>query len=163
RTDVYLRATLSTPVHRPVRAEFACVGREKGEGFRMRILSYAQNQEDVLLERVFPCGRSGFYIDVGAGDPVVDSVTKLFYERGWHGISMEPIPTVFALLARDRARDINLPIGLSNHEGMLVFYEILGAPSCSTFSRSQSEEHRLAGYEIVEHSVPVTTLARLCE
>jgi FkbM family methyltransferase len=129
----------------------------------MKILSFAQNQEDILLSRAFPDGRSGFYIDAGAGDPVVDSVTKLFYERGWHGINIEPIPTVFELLARDRARDINLPIGLSDREGTLVFYEVPAAPSFSTFSRSQSEEHRLAGYEIVEHFVPVTTLARLCE
>jgi FkbM family methyltransferase len=129
----------------------------------MAILSYSQNREDVLLNRLFPDGPGGFYVDVGAGDPILHSVTKLFYDRGWHGINIEPIPTVFQALARDRPRDINLPIGLSDHEGMLAFHEFPGAPGFSTFSREQAELHRRAGYEAVEHSIPVTTLARVCE
>ena len=54
------------------------------------MVSYAQNHEDVLLRRVFPDEPNGFYIDVGANDPVRDSVTKHFYDRGWHGINIEP-------------------------------------------------------------------------
>ena len=56
----------------------------------MSMISYAQNQEDVLLRREFPDCTNGFYIDVGANDPVWDSVTKHFYDRGWHGINIEP-------------------------------------------------------------------------
>jgi hypothetical protein len=29
----------------------------------MSMISYAQNQEDVLLSRAFPAGTDGFYID----------------------------------------------------------------------------------------------------
>ena len=32
----------------------------------------------------------GFYIDVGAGHPIADNVTFWLYERGWHGIAVEP-------------------------------------------------------------------------
>jgi hypothetical protein len=52
--------------------------------------SYAQNHEDVLLERCFRNQVEGFYIDVGAWDPVIDSVTQWFYLRGWRGINVEP-------------------------------------------------------------------------
>ena len=36
----------------------------------------------------------GFYVDVGAMDPVIDSVTKVYYEHGWHGIDIEPHPAL---------------------------------------------------------------------
>jgi hypothetical protein len=38
----------------------------------MTVISYAQNREDVVLNRAFTESSSGFYIDVGACDPVVD-------------------------------------------------------------------------------------------
>ena len=49
----------------------------------MQMISYAQNHEDVLLRRAFPDQDAGFYLDVGAAHPVIDSVTKHFYDRGW--------------------------------------------------------------------------------
>ena len=94
-----------------------------GKGNSMAIISYAQNHEDVLLQRLFRESPSGFYIDVGACHPVVHSVTKLFYERGWNGINIEPIPSLSEMLARERPRDINLRIGLSNRQGTSTLYE----------------------------------------
>jgi hypothetical protein len=45
----------------------------------MSIVSYAQNYEDVILHRALKDIEFGFYIDVGAQDPVEYSVTKAFY------------------------------------------------------------------------------------
>ena len=42
----------------------------------MSLISYAQNFEDVMLARVFAGRKSGFYVDVGAADPVNLSVTE---------------------------------------------------------------------------------------
>lgn len=55
-------------------------------------VSYAQNGEDVILWRALGNVRDGRYIDVGAADPEVDSVTKAFVDRGWRGIDVEPVP-----------------------------------------------------------------------
>jgi len=33
----------------------------------------------------------GFYIDIGAFDPIYISVTKAFSMRGWKGINVEPL------------------------------------------------------------------------
>ena len=129
----------------------------------MTIISYAQNREDVLLNRLFQECSSGFYIDVGACHPVVHSVTKLFYDRGWRGINIEPILRLSEMLAHDRPRDINLRIGLSNHEGTSTLYECPQVVELSTFSEEQAEDLRRQGFELVEHSIPVTTLARICE
>ena len=130
----------------------------------MTMIFYAQNQEDVLLSRLFPPGRPGFYIDVGANDPVVDSVTKHFYDLGWRGVNVEPASDPFERLLQQRERDVNLNVGLSDKEGTLTFYEFPPElPGSSTFSRPQAEWHHDAGMPFLEREVPVTTLARICE
>ena len=54
------------------------------------IVSHAQNFEDVILHRALKSIEKGFYIDIGAQDPVVDSVSLGFYELGWRGVHVEP-------------------------------------------------------------------------
>ncbi len=73
------------------------------------------NFEDVMLWRVFNGIDSGFYIDVGAHDPSVDSVTLAFYERGWRGINIEPVNTCHERVAAHRPRDINLNVALGEN------------------------------------------------
>jgi FkbM family methyltransferase len=89
-------------------------------------ISYAQNFEDVILNRVFKHKKNGFYIDVGANHPIYDSVTMAFYERGWRGINIEPIPSQFELFVKDRPRDINLNIAISEDEKSLEFFDLKG-------------------------------------
>ena len=96
----------------------------------MRFESYAQFLEDLVLYCALKDVDKGFYIDVGASDPTQLSVTKFFYDRGWHGINIEPLPDKCALLAEKRPRDINLCVGLGNERGKL---EIFNAGVMSTF------------------------------
>ena len=60
-------------------------------------LSYTQNLEDYHLSLAFAGQQSGVYIDVGAGHPIADNVSFWFYERGWHGLVVEPQPELIAL------------------------------------------------------------------
>jgi FkbM family methyltransferase len=85
------------------------------------IVSYSQNAEDVRLWRIFRTIEEGFYVDVGAADPAVDSVTRLFYLRGWSGINIEPNPC-FEALAEQRARDVNLHVAVGEAEGPVKFF-----------------------------------------
>jgi FkbM family methyltransferase len=127
-----------------------------------KMLAYADNFEDVVLRRAFPDLHDGFYIDVGAYDPVDHSVTQHFYEGGWRGINVEPNPTPFAKIDAARDRDINLNIGLSSQEGQLTLYEAPGA--CWSV-----DQNLLLGYfgarpdQIVKRTIPVRTLAKVCE
>lgn len=73
------------------------------------IMSHAQNAEDVRLWRVLGSRPNGFYIDVGPGDPMVGSVTQLFYDSGWSGINVAPGPLSSAPAAT-RLRDVNLEL-----------------------------------------------------
>jgi len=88
----------------------------------MPMLSYAQNGEDVVLRRVFADRPSGFYVDVGACDPVDDSVTHYFYEHGWHGVNIEPDARFHARLVAARPRDVNLLMAIGTSESTVAFY-----------------------------------------
>ena len=85
------------------------------------MIAYAQNGEDLTLQRLLAGVENGFYIDVGAGHPEEHSVTKFFYDRGWHGINIEPGPTAYALLVKERPRDINLNFCAGAEEGADYF------------------------------------------
>jgi FkbM family methyltransferase len=86
------------------------------------VISYAQKAEDVVLMRAFTGIEHGFYVDVGAWDPAKDSVTKAFYDAGWHGINLEPQPDRWASLMAQRSRDINLQIAASDADGQTTLW-----------------------------------------
>ena len=88
----------------------------------MGIVSYAQNFEDVMLWRALKDVKNGFYIDVGANHPVVDSVTQAFYENGWNGINVEPELELYELLKAERDRDINLNMAISASAEFIEFH-----------------------------------------
>jgi len=95
-----------------------------------RIISYSQDKEDLILLSFLEDIEKGFYVDIGANDPWTYSVTKLFYELGWNGINIEPLPDMYDKLCEDRPFDTNLNIGISNEEG---FMELRVADDLSTF------------------------------
>jgi len=129
----------------------------------MSFISYAQNFEDVILNRALKDIKNGFYIDVGANDPVADSVTKAFYDDGWRGINIEPVSEWFKKLEPDRSEDINLQVAAGSSKGNASFYEVLGT-GLSTMDKSIAENHASThGFEIKEYDVPVVTLTSVCE
>ena len=124
----------------------------------MPVTSYAQNFEDVMLARAFP-GEKGFYVDVGANDPDIDNVTRVFYERGWSGINIEPLAANMKALLKKRARDINLEIAVGEKEGSITFYEVGKWHGYSTTDPAIVEQHRKDGLDVIEHKVPVRKLS----
>jgi FkbM family methyltransferase len=86
------------------------------------MISYAQNGEDVVLRRAFRDNETGFYIDVGACDPIEDSVTCHFYERGWRGINIDPDARWFDSLREVRQRDINIQAAVGTGGGFVSFF-----------------------------------------
>jgi FkbM family methyltransferase len=125
-------------------------------------LSYAQNNEDVLLWRALGHVKDGFYIDVGANDPVEHSVTKAFYDAGWHGVSIEPLPAFHQAFLDQRPRDINLAVAAGSSEGSLTLYDVVDVNGWASPERDVAEAHRAEGHEVRELSVPVRTLASIC-
>jgi FkbM family methyltransferase len=127
------------------------------------MISYAYNNEDVLLRRLFEDRDDGFFVDIGAHHPVVDSVTKHFSDLGWQGINVEPIPNRAELFAAQRPTDINLSAGVSDQCGEMTFPEVVDGATLSTFSDELAAEYQHNGYNVMNHQVPVLTLAVLFE
>lgn len=128
----------------------------------MSVTSYAQNFEDVILLRALRHIEHGFYIDIGAQDPIKYSVTKTFYELGWRGINIEPVSHWFRLLEQDRVHDINLNVAVSDTPGYLRLYEVLDT-GLSTTEEVYARRHTEAGFDVQEIDVPCVTLDSICE
>jgi hypothetical protein len=106
---------------------------------KLSLTSYAQNYEDVMLARAFGGRNTGFYVDVGAADPINLSVTKWFYDLGWSGLNIEPNKQLFERLAADRPRDINLDCGVGAVATEARFFEPAVGELSSFDSRVQSK------------------------
>ena len=127
----------------------------------MTIVSYAQNFEDVMLWRALGHVAGGFWIDVGAADPETHSVTRIFSERGWHGVNIEPVRASFDRLAAARPREINLNVALAARPGEMIFYECVD-PTLSSLDPTIAARNRAAGRAVTERTIEVTTLAEVC-
>ena len=126
------------------------------------MISYAQNFEDVILRRVFRDRNDGFYIDVGAMDPVIESVTKFFYDQGWSGINIEPNGWFYNKLSQERPRDINLNLALGEREEEKEIY-LFDHIGNSTFEEASRDRYVERGFEAKPKTVKVTTLAAICQ
>jgi FkbM family methyltransferase len=126
------------------------------------IISYAQNREDILLWRALRDLPDGFYIDAGAQDPTQDSVTRAFYERGWHGINVEPVQGHFDKLCHERPRDLTLQVAIGNRVGWTTLYEFPDT-GLSTLLEKVASRHQSKGFRYVERCVPMVTLTSLWE
>lgn len=124
----------------------------------MTFTSYAQNLEDVLLFRALGNINQGSYIDVGAGDPEYNSVTKAFYDLGWSGINIEPEPGFFSRLNKDRERDVNLDVALSDKEGEITFYAVGGHEELLTVMPVLADEYQAQGRPVEEITLMARTL-----
>lgn len=81
------------------------------------VTSYARNREDVIIDGFFDGKEEGFYVDIGAGHPVHNSVTKWFYAKGWVGLHFEANHRLAALTRIDRPKDQVIDSGLVDGSG----------------------------------------------
>ena len=122
------------------------------------LISYAQNFEDVILWRALKHIDRGFYVDVGAQDPVKDSVSLSFYEAGWRGVHVEPSPHYAAKLRAARPDEEVIGAAISRNSGLITFYESVGT-GLSTCDPILVERHTADGFEFHEISAPCVTLS----
>lgn len=126
--------------------------------------SYAQNGEDVRLARAFAGQSTGFYIDIGANDPAFHTITRHFYEQGWHGINVDASPHYAAMCEKHRPRDVNLCAAVSDAVHDLTFWEYpVSHGGLSTLSSTEADAHLRRGLHPVPRVVVSTTLAAICE
>jgi FkbM family methyltransferase len=115
-----------------------------------------------MLWRALKDVDKGFYIDIGAWSPDIDSVTRAFYDRGWSGINVEPNPVFHEQLIQRRNRDINLKVAVADFEGKATM-NFVSSPGLSTINDEIAKSHESAGCSITREDVKTTTLANLYE
>ncbi len=111
-------------------------------------VSYAQNFEDVILHRALKSIENGFYIDIGAQDPVIDSVSLGFYELGWRGVHVEPNGVYAAKLRAARSDETVLELAVGEKTGVIPFFEIPDT-GLSTADEAAAVKAAAAGYQAV--------------
>ena len=124
-------------------------------------VSYAQNFEDVMLWRALRHVGQGFYIDAGAAEPELYSVTCAFYQRGWRGLNIEPMAATFCQLVEARPRDINLNVALGAANGEAEILQVAGGNGLSTLQTSRRVELEAQGWPVTTGIVPVRRLTEL--
>jgi FkbM family methyltransferase len=106
---------------------------------KLRPECYAQEGEDLILTEYFDNIKEGFFVDVGAYNPVLFSNTYLFYLKGWRGINIDARPGSMEQFNIVRPRDINVETAVGVEEKTLTYY-MFDEPALNGFSKQISED-----------------------
>jgi len=107
--------------------------------FKNARLSYAQSGEDMILDTIFCNVKNGFYIDIGANNPWVQSNTCFFYKKGWRGINIDALPGTKLIFDKYRSRDINIEAAIDNKERDLQYF-MFHSSFYNTFNEAKVEK-----------------------
>lgn len=78
--------------------------------------------EDRVLRRLLGNRSYGFYLDVGANDPLTSSNSHPFYLDGWRGIDVEPIPELAHKLRYEHAMNVVVECAVGSANGRTTLF-----------------------------------------
>ena len=115
--------------------------------------SFAQEGEDLVLLRLISDAsqRTGFFVDVSAHHPSRFSNTRLFYDLGWRGVSIDPRPGFAKEFLEERPDDIAIEAAVAQTPGELTYY-MFDEPALNGFDQQLSTDRDTkSSYRILEH------------
>lgn len=125
--------------------------------------SYSQVGEDLICDFFLGKQKKGYYVDVGANDPIHLSNSYYFYKKGWHGICVEPSPQRCGVFKLIRPRDKVLNMGAGEIEESLDYF-VFQPDTVSTFDPVEAKEFENLGHKLVKtNKIQVSTLAKILE
>jgi FkbM family methyltransferase len=125
--------------------------------------SYSQTGEDIITRFFLSDIKRGFFVDIGANDPIHLNNTYLFYKQGWQGLCIEPNEFRCKIFRAVRPRDRVICCGAGSQNAEMDFF-IFDLDNISTFSSFEAEEFQKLGHKIVEtKKIPVYTLANIMD
>lgn len=110
------------------------------------MLSFAQNFEDVILKRAFSGRKHGYFLDIGAQHPVIDSVSRHFILNGWNGILVEPVPA-YAMLLKEEYPNITVLQKYVGEKGNREIY-VVADTGLSTSDEMLAQAYKNSGLNI---------------
>lgn len=93
--------------------------------------------------------QAGFYVDVGAHDPMRFSNTYLFYRRGWRGVNIDATPGSMRLFNKHRPGDINIEMGIGSTATSIPFY-MFNESALNSFDEDLSQGRNTGPFKITE-------------
>ena len=115
-----------------------------------------------MLWRALGHVQQGTYVDIGAQDPLVDSVSLMFHEAGWKGIHVEPTAQYAQALLEQRPHDVVIQAAVGAGTGMQTLFEIPNT-GISTLIPEIAAGHRERGFEVREGTTSVMPLSSVLE
>ena len=99
------------------------LSRQNGRFMSGRVYYGQLGEDEHIHRRYFPSTLNGVFLEMGALDGVKYSNTKFFEDRlGWTGVLIEPIPTAFDNLRKNRPRAMSYQLAISKTEGEIEIY-----------------------------------------
>lgn len=128
--------------------------------------SYSQCGEDRIVKFIFDTLRipAPCYLDIGAHHPYYLNNTALFYMAGGRGVNIEPDPALITSFYKNRPRDANLNIGISDKDGRLDFF-VMNVRTLNTFSEIEARQLEQSGKFRIEKvlQIPVRSINAVIE
>ena len=121
-------------------------------------VSYAQHGEDVVLWRALGSVTQGRYVEVGANHPTDLSITRAFYDRGWSGVTIDPVQTFEALHREQRPRDTFVRAAVTDQDVTEIELNEFPGTGLSTLDAEVTARHDAAGREYRTTTVPARRL-----
>jgi FkbM family methyltransferase len=126
-------------------------------------ISHAQNGEDVVLWRVLGDVGPGRYVEVGANDPTELSITRAFYDRGWSGLTVDPVEEYAARHRAERPRDVQAQVAVTDADVEEVVLNEIPGTGLSTLDDDVAARHAADGRGATRHAVPARRLDALLD
>jgi FkbM family methyltransferase len=84
-------------------------------------------QDKWLVEELLPGKKDGVFVDIGANDGITLSNTYILEKMGWNGLAIEPIPSVYKELIKNRQCTV-INGCVASRSGKERFRVITGSP-----------------------------------
>ncbi|MFZ3015302.1 MAG: FkbM family methyltransferase [Nitrospira sp.] len=108
---------------------------------------YSQEGEDILLDRILPTDKAGFFVDVGAHHPTRFSNTYALYRKGWRGINVDATPGSMEVFKKLRPADINIECAVSTVDTPMMLH-MFKESAINTFDPSLAQEYIAGGWAL---------------
>ena len=115
-----------------------------------------------MLWRALQHTKNGYYVDIGAQDPVIDSVSCAFYEKKWRGLHVELTAQYAELLRQQRLGDTVIQTAVGDSSKKIKFFQSSGT-GISIADKFIADQHRSRGFVTEEIIVPYITLSEIFE
>ena len=103
------------------------------------LISNSAYGEEILVNRILKSYKKGFFVDVGAHNPVIGSLTKRLYDKGWSGLNLDFSEPNIKLLKLFRRRDISIQTGVSDKNGMKESFSFDPSSGTNTLNKEYAE------------------------